>query len=177
MARARGQPVFAAPHLPRTRGQGGGGGLLWDSASGLKESVDRINRDHNEQQGGDPNDADAFLEAVTAMRAGFGGIRNGLLAGRAIVKSAHFALIRADSSLPTQALATMSDQNPASYRPSAFYWRKKIRAARTVGELKEVGLALVAELEDHKACIRELGYIPPKDRVTEEEALAKRRPQ
>ena len=42
-------------------------------------------------------------------------------------------------------------------------------------ELREVGLALVAELEEHKACIRNLGYIPPKGRMTEEEAREKRR--
>lgn len=69
----------------------------------------------------------------------------------------------------------MSDEKPASYRPSAYYWRKKIRTARTLAELKEVGLALVAELEEHKACIRSLGYIPPKGRVTAEEARVKRR--
>ena len=84
-------------------------------------------------------------------------------------------LHRADIALPTQALAIMSDQTPASYRPSAFYWRKKIRTARTLGELREIGLALVSELEDHKACIRGLGYIPPKDRMTEEEASVKKR--
>ena len=69
----------------------------------------------------------------------------------------------------------MSDEKPASYRPSSFYWRKKIRTARTLVELREVGLALVAELEEHKACIRNLGYIPPKGRMTEEEAREKRR--
>lgn len=69
----------------------------------------------------------------------------------------------------------MSDQKPASYKPSAFYWRRKIRSARTVAELREIGLALVAELEDHKACIRKLGYVPPKGRMTAEEAREKRR--
>jgi len=67
----------------------------------------------------------------------------------------------------------MSEIKPASYRPSAFYWRKQIRAAESLDELREIGLALVSELEEHKACIRELGYIPPKNRVTDEEADAK----
>lgn len=61
---------------------------------------------------------------------------------------------------------------PASYRPSAFYWRRAIRNADEESA-KEIALALVAELEIHKAYIRELGYIPPKATVHPDEMKEK----
>lgn len=62
----------------------------------------------------------------------------------------------------------------APYRPSAFYWRRAIRAAAKDHEsLTQMALALVTELEGHKAFIRELGYIPPKDTVHPDEMREK----
>ncbi len=56
-----------------------------------------------------------------------------------------------------------------SYRPGSFYRRKKIRSARTLEKAKEAGLAMVAELEELRAWVREQGLVPPK-RMCEEEA-------
>lgn len=64
-------------------------------------------------------------------------------------------------------------KNEASYKPSAYYWRKTIRAATTKKQLCEIAMALVEELEDHKAALRENGIIPPKRRVCSAEADAK----
>jgi hypothetical protein len=50
----------------------------------------------------------------------------------------------------------------ASYRPSAWYWRKEIREANDIEELRLLALCLVSELEIHKAEFRKLGIIPPK---------------
>ncbi len=50
----------------------------------------------------------------------------------------------------------------ASYRPSAYYWRKEIRAASDIESLRKLALCLVSELEIHKAEFRKLGIIPPK---------------
>lgn len=61
----------------------------------------------------------------------------------------------------------------ASYKPSAYYWRKTIRAATTKKQLREIALSLVEELEEHKAAFRENGLIPPKKRVCSGEAQAK----
>lgn len=54
------------------------------------------------------------------------------------------------------------------YRPSAFYWRRAIRRADLNG-VREIAMALVSELEIHKAFIREQGWIPPKDNVHPDE--------
>lgn len=51
---------------------------------------------------------------------------------------------------------------PSDYRPSAFYFRKALRTAKTKAEAVEVGLTVVAELENLKAWVREQGFIPPK---------------
>lgn len=65
-----------------------------------------------------------------------------------------------------------TDTSP--YRPSAFYWRRAIRAAsKDPASLSQMALALVAELEVHKAYIRELGYIPPKCTVHPDEMQEK----
>jgi len=66
----------------------------------------------------------------------------------------------------------MSEQE-ASYRPSAFYWRKQIREAETIVDLRETAMLLCSELEQTKAWIRERGMIPPKFIVPVEEAEAK----
>jgi hypothetical protein len=65
-------------------------------------------------------------------------------------------------------------EKPISYRPSSFYWRKKIRKERDLEALRTVALQLVSELEVHKAFIREKGFWPPKTAVTAEEARAKK---
>jgi hypothetical protein len=62
---------------------------------------------------------------------------------------------------------------PSSYRPSAFYWRQDIRAARDLKTVKGYALALVEELEAHKQAIRDLGLMPPKTRLAPSEAKAK----
>lgn len=50
----------------------------------------------------------------------------------------------------------------ASYRPSAWYWRKEIREANEIEELRKLALCLVSELEIHKAEYRKHGIVPPK---------------
>lgn len=62
--------------------------------------------------------------------------------------------------------------NQLPYRPSAFYWRRAIRNADKNG-LRQIALALVSELEIHKAFIREQGWIPPKDKVHPDEMREK----
>jgi hypothetical protein len=69
---------------------------------------------------------------------------------------------------------TASDDRTVSYRPSSYYWRKRIRGERDLETLRIVALELVTELEVHKAFIREKGFWPPKTTVTNEEAEAKR---
>jgi hypothetical protein len=71
--------------------------------------------------------------------------------------------------------STMSNpEKPISYRPSSFYWRKKIRGESDIEALRVVALQLVSELEVHKAFIRGKGFWPPKTAVTAEEAKAKK---
>lgn len=60
-----------------------------------------------------------------------------------------------------------------SYRPSAFYFRSGLRAAKTKAQAVEIGLKAVAELEQLKAWVRERGMIPPKTHVMPEESKAK----
>lgn len=69
---------------------------------------------------------------------------------------------------------TAPDDKPISYRPSSYYWRKRIRREKDIETLRIVALELVTELEVHKAFIREKGFWPPKTKVTEEEAKEKR---
>ena len=47
-------------------------------------------------------------------------------------------------------------------RPSAFYWRKAIREARTKRELNKIAMQMVLDLEAHKEAIRMHGLVPPK---------------
>lgn len=56
-----------------------------------------------------------------------------------------------------------------SYRPGSFYHRNRIRKAQTLEKCREAGLAVVAELEELRAWVREQGLVPPK-RMCEEEA-------
>ena len=65
--------------------------------------------------------------------------------------------------------------NEASYKPSAYYWRNTIRAATSKKQLREIAMALVEELEEHKAEFRRHGIVPPKKRVCASEASAKPR--
>lgn len=66
----------------------------------------------------------------------------------------------------------MSDA-PASYQPSAYFFRKALRGARSKAEAVDVGLQVVRELEALKAFVRENGLIPPKRHVLKAEAQAK----
>lgn len=61
-----------------------------------------------------------------------------------------------------------------SYKPSVYYWRKQIREARTMQDLRDASFNLCNELELLKAWVREQGMIPPKRIVTKEEAFEKR---
>lgn len=60
-----------------------------------------------------------------------------------------------------------------TFKPSAFYFRRGLRAARTVDEAIAVGLVAVRELEHLKAWARSLGLEPPKMYVMADEALEK----
>lgn len=64
--------------------------------------------------------------------------------------------------------------NTVSFRPQSAYWRKSIRAAQTVEEAQGLALALVAELELHKAALRRHGVMPPKGCWAPGEEAAKR---
>lgn len=63
--------------------------------------------------------------------------------------------------------------DPVSYRPSAFYYRKALREAETVDEVRALGLGLVAEYEALREWVRSNGLIPPKFRVLQSEAREK----
>jgi hypothetical protein len=57
-----------------------------------------------------------------------------------------------------------------SYRPSAGYYRRALRDAKTIKRARSVGLSAVDEYERLRAWVREQGLIPPKWRVLREEA-------
>lgn len=61
-----------------------------------------------------------------------------------------------------------------TYKPSAFYFRKRLRQANNPAELREVGLAVVTEMESLRAWVRAQGLIPPKWTVDPAEAEEKR---
>lgn len=63
---------------------------------------------------------------------------------------------------------------PTSYKPSAFYLRRRFRLSKDVDALRELGLALVSEHERLRAWVREQGLIPPKWTVDPAEAKEKR---
>lgn len=60
-----------------------------------------------------------------------------------------------------------------SYKPSAYYFRSGLRAAKTKAQAVEIGLKAVTELEQLKAWVREHGMIPPKNHILEAESRAK----
>lgn len=61
-----------------------------------------------------------------------------------------------------------------NYKPSVYYFRRALRGAATKKEAIDVGLTVVAELENLKAWVRsECGVIPPKRFVLACEAKAK----
>lgn len=66
-----------------------------------------------------------------------------------------------------------SDPELLSYKPSAYYFRREIRRARSLQRAQAVGLAAVDELERLKAWVREHDMIPPKWRVLVEEVSDK----
>lgn len=59
------------------------------------------------------------------------------------------------------------------YRPSAYYFRSELYAARTRAEVLEIALQAVMEMENLRAFIRENGLIPPKQYVLCREAQEK----
>lgn len=60
-------------------------------------------------------------------------------------------------------------------RPSAFFWRKALRKARTKAEIYRVAMEMVLDLEAHKEAIRKHGLIPPKRRWAPGERETKQR--
>lgn len=64
-------------------------------------------------------------------------------------------------------------ENPASYKPSVYYFRKALRESRSRERAVVVGLIVCHELEQLKAWVRERGLIPPKWIVSDEEAYEK----
>lgn len=63
--------------------------------------------------------------------------------------------------------------NEASYRPSAYYFRAALRAAKTTEQAREVGLQAVKELEALKEWVRSQGLIPPRRFIMDTEAREK----
>lgn len=61
----------------------------------------------------------------------------------------------------------------ASYKPSAFYFRRALRQANDIETVRELGLAIVNELEQLKQWVRDQGMIPPRWNGTPEEAREK----
>ncbi len=60
-----------------------------------------------------------------------------------------------------------------SYKPGAWYFRAALRETNDPERLRAIGLLAVAELERLREWCRADGKIPPKWRVTKEEARAK----
>jgi predicted GNAT superfamily acetyltransferase len=64
--------------------------------------------------------------------------------------------------------------NLTTYKPSAFYFRRRLRLSTDAEELRCVGLAVVAESERLREWVRGQGLIPPKWTVDPAEAEEKR---
>ncbi len=64
-------------------------------------------------------------------------------------------------------------QPVTDYKPSVFYYRRAIRAAKTKAQAQAEGLAVCTELERLKEWVRDQGLMPPKWLVTVEEAEEK----
>lgn len=60
-----------------------------------------------------------------------------------------------------------------SYKPSAWYYRKALRETNDAKRLRALGLLAVSEMERLRGWCRTNGMIPPKWKVTKEEAQAK----
>lgn len=60
-----------------------------------------------------------------------------------------------------------------SYRPSAWYYRRRMRESDDVREVRAVGLHVVAEYERLREWVRINGMIPPKWEVDPDEAAEK----
>jgi hypothetical protein len=65
------------------------------------------------------------------------------------------------------------ENQPAPYKPSAFYFRQELRCTRTRKEAVGIGMHLVAELELLKQWVRDQGLQPPKWNVMRSERLEK----
>jgi hypothetical protein len=61
----------------------------------------------------------------------------------------------------------------ASYKPSAFYFRRELSEAKTLTDAKRIGRRAILELEELKAWVREQGLIPPKVYAPESEIAEK----
>ena len=61
----------------------------------------------------------------------------------------------------------------ASYKPSAFYFRRELSEAKTITDAKRIGRRAILELEELKAWVREQGLIPPKVYAPESEISEK----
>ncbi len=59
--------------------------------------------------------------------------------------------------------------DPLSYKPSAYYYRQALRTAETQEEAVEIGLFVIAELEQLKEWVRGHGLVPPKWRLMRSE--------
>lgn len=59
------------------------------------------------------------------------------------------------------------------YKPSAYYYRHRLRVERDPERLRAVGLSVVGELERLKQWVRDQGMVPPKWEVDPKEALEK----
>ena len=64
-------------------------------------------------------------------------------------------------------------EKPLSYKPSAYYFRKALREAESVEELRELGLGVVSELEMLKEWVRGHHLVPPRWHITPSERAAK----
>lgn len=59
------------------------------------------------------------------------------------------------------------------YKPSAFYYRQRLRQEADPERLRAVGLTVVGELEQLKDWVRSQGLVPPKWKVDPAEAADK----
>lgn len=64
-------------------------------------------------------------------------------------------------------------QPVTEYKPSVFYYRRAIRAAKTKAQAQSVGLGVCLELERLKEWVRAHGMVPPKWTVDPLEAEEK----
>lgn len=56
------------------------------------------------------------------------------------------------------------------FKPSAFYFRKAIRSAKSLREAQGIAMLLVLELGSLRSWARDLGMVPPKRYVLRTEA-------